>query len=415
MPVGPVRIPEAECFLLSNNVPVYTINSETEDIVRLEFIFRAGQTRENLPLLASFTNAMLTEGSASHTSEALMGRLDYYGAYISLYSDKDQAGLIVITLNRHAAKVISLVREILFNPVFPAKELNNLIKKRLQWYRINRERVQALAMERFLESVFGGSHPYGRKITEDDFGRIEPHLLADFHSRHYNPGNLSVVASGRISGNLVSILDKYFGNIKSRNTVAGEPAAAISGKSPARSVLKKRGAVQNSVRIGSSSINKRDTDYQGLKIVTTILGGYFGSRLMKNLREEKGLTYGVRSDLSSFDVSGLFIISAEINRENTGRAVDEIYNEIRILQSIPVEEQELNVVRNFMLGEMVRMFDGPFARAESFKALLLFGLGTEYYYRFAEKIKSISPDEITELARTYYKTDELHEIIAGMP
>lgn len=123
----------------------------------------------------------------------------------------------------------------------------------------------------------------------------------------------------------------------------------------------------------------------------------------------------MRSDLSSFDVSGLFIISAEINRENTGRAVDEIYNEIRILQSIPVEEQELNVVRNFMLGEMVRMFDGPFARAESFKALLLFGLGTEYYYRFAEKIKSISPDEITELARTYYKTDELHEIIAGMP
>ena len=414
-PVEPGKIPEAELLHLSNNVPVYLIPSATDDIVRLEFIFSAGQVKEDLPLLASFTSMMLTEGSKNHTSEKLLSKIDYYGAFINLYADNDRAGLIVVTLNRHASKIIELVREILFGPVFPLKELNNLIQKRVQNYRISRERVQTLAMERFFESVFGSKHPYGRQIRETDFRKITPALLKDFHSKYYTPDNMSVIAAGRISRNLTSMLDHTFGNLPSHSIYIEEPVSLLRGKATRKILVPKPGAVQNSVRIGSPSINKRHPDYQGLKIVNTILGGYFGSRLMKNLREEKGFTYGIRSGVSSLDLTGFKVISAEVNRENTRNAIEEIYREIHILQNLPVEVKELNVIRNFMLGEMVRMFDGPFARAESFKALHLFGLDTGYYYRFAEKIKSINSDEIIELARTYYKTEDLYEIIAGMP
>jgi predicted Zn-dependent peptidase len=150
-----------------------------------------------------------------------------------------------------------------------------------------------------------------------------------------------------------------------------------------------------------------------LKILDSILGGYFGSRLMKNLREEKGYTYGISSSLSSFDLSGYKIISTEVGSKYSQKSIDEIYKEIRILQNVAVKKEEMSIVRNYMSGEMVRMFDGPFALAESFRSAWEFGLDNSYYHRLSEKIRTIEPDEIVELAKKYYNIDELYEITAG--
>jgi zinc protease len=150
-----------------------------------------------------------------------------------------------------------------------------------------------------------------------------------------------------------------------------------------------------------------------LKVLDSILGGYFGSRLMKNIREEKGYTYGISSTVSSLDLTGYKIISTEVAHKNSRKAIDEIYKEIKLLQTVKVTKDEMAVVRNYMSGEMLRMFDGPFALAESFKSAWEFGLDNNYYYRLAEKIKSIDPDEIINLARTYYNLDELYEITVG--
>jgi predicted Zn-dependent peptidase len=148
-------------------------------------------------------------------------------------------------------------------------------------------------------------------------------------------------------------------------------------------------------------------------ILDTILGGYFGSRLMKNIREEKGYTYGISSSLISLKKSGYKIIATEVGKKYTQKTLDEIYKEIRLLQTTFVETKELDVVRSYMAGEMVRMFDGPFALAESFRAIWEYGLDNKYYYNLADKIKTISPDEIIELAKTYYDINDLFEITAG--
>ena len=161
------------------------------------------------------------------------------------------------------------------------------------------------------------------------------------------------------------------------------------------------------------TINKSHPDYPGLKILNVILGGYFGSRLMKNIREDKGYTYGIHSSVNSLALGGYKVISAEVSRVNIRKAIDEIYREIRILQTTPVGDNELDLVRTYMAGEMVRMFDGPFAVAESFKSVWEFGLDYEYYYRFAEIVKTITPEEIQQLANDYYNIDDLYEIIVG--
>lgn len=412
-PIENIVIPDPISFRLSNGVPVYFIEAGTEEIMRLEFTFRAGQAKEYLPLLASTTNMMLSEGSQNYSSEDLNSLLDYYGVFYNLSAEKDQAGIVLFFLSNHIEKILDLSREILFRPVFPETELNSLMKKRLQWYMVNREKVQNLAIDQFFEAVFGKHHPYGYQVGEQDFERMNPALLLDFHSKYYTPDNMAVIISGKIHEKTTELLNYYFGDIPLKKIYTEDSVNILKGEKRKKVHINKPGTVQSAIRIGSSTINKRHPDYPGLKILDSVLGGYFGSRLMKNIREEKGYTYGISSSVSSLDLTGYKVISTEVGKKNCQKTIDEIYSEIRLLQSVLVKKEEMAVVRNYMSGEMVRMFDGPFALAESFKSAWEFGLDNSYYYRLAEKIKTIKPDEIIELSRTYYNIDELYQVTAG--
>jgi predicted Zn-dependent peptidase len=287
------------------------------------------------------------------------------------------------------------------------------MKKRLRWYLVNREKVQNLAMDQFFESVFGKSHPYGYQIREQDFENVTPAILSDFHTKYYTPENMTIIISGKLHSKTSDLLNSYFGEHGSNKNIREVPPYPLKGEKSKKIHISKPGTVQNAIRIGSATINKRHSDYPGLKILDSILGGYFGSRLMKNIREKKGLTYGISSTISSLDLSGYKVISTEVGQKNCQRVIEEIYKEIKLLQNVGVKDSELAVVRNYMSGEMLRMFDGPFALAESFKSAWEFGLDNNYYFRLAEKIKTIEADEIIELARTYYNIDALYEITVG--
>ncbi len=412
-PINPGTIAPVKKVFLQNRIPVFLIEAGTEDIMRVEFVFKAGQVKENIPLVASSTNMMLTEGTEEYESEEINRLLDYYGVFLHMSAEKDTAGMVTYFQNKHIEKVFELASQILFRPVFPEKEFSVLMKKRLRWYLVSREKIQNLATDRFFESVFGTHHPYGKKVSEKDYESVNTKQLREFHHNYYTPGNLTIIISGKIEKNTVELLEKYLGGLLQENFYNIDNVLNMSGEANRREHIKKRGTLQSSVRIGSSTINKRHPDYPGLKVLNSVLGGYFGSRLMKNIREEKGFTYGIHSSVTSLDLSGYKVISAEMSKKSTQKAIDEIYKEIRILQTEPVKYEELEVVRNYMAGEMVRMFDGPFAMAESFKAIWEFDLDVDYYDRLADTIRSITSEEIMQIANTYYKIDELYEIIAG--
>ncbi|MBA4321251.1 MAG: hypothetical protein C0408_00390 [Odoribacter sp.] len=412
-PVELNSIPEAELFCLKNGVHVYIIEAGTEELMRIDFIFDAGQVREDFPLVGSTTSSMLLEGSLFHTAEELNNSLDFFGAFINLSFQKDSSGVTVFFLNKHIEKIVDLCHEILFKPAFPENELNNLQKKRLQSYKMNRKKVQNLATDKYFESVFGPGHPYGKQIFLPDFENVTRSMLLNFHNDYYAHGNMTVIISGKIHIETKAILNHYFGGLGLLTVLPGNKNIAISGNLNRKEFIEKKGALQSAIRIGSTTINKRHNDYNGLLVLDTILGGYFGSRLMKNIREEKGYTYGINSSVMSFVQTGYKVILTEVGKKHTKKAIEEIYKEIRLLQTKPVEPGELNIARSYLAGEMLRMFDGPFALAESFRAVWEFGLDNNYYYNFAEKIKTIEPDEIIDLANTYYKIDDLYEIVAG--
>ena len=412
-PVEKVVIPEAKSLKLDNGIPVFLIEAGTEDIMRLEFVFKAGQIKETLPLLASTCNMMLSEGSQNYTSEELNRILDFYGIFMNQSAERDSANITLFFLNKHIEKALELSHEVLFQPAFPEPELNSLMKKRVLWYLVNMEKVQNLAMDQFFESLFGKHHPYGYHIVEKDFENITPSILTDFHSRYYTLSNLAVIISGKIHEKTIEFLNALFGNTSLKKLNNDGSDVLLKGEKQKKVHIHKSGAVQTSIKIGSTTINKRSPDYPGLKILDSILGGYFGSGLMKNLREEKGYTYGISSSVSSFDLSGYKVISTEVGSKYSQKSIDEIYKEIKMLQNVAVTKEEMSIVRNYMSGEMVRMFDGPFALAESFRSAWEFGLDNSYYHRLSEKIRTIEPDEIIELAKKYYNIDELYEITAG--
>jgi predicted Zn-dependent peptidase len=412
-PVELKSIPEAELFYLKNGVPVYLIEAGSEELMRVDFIFDAGQVKEDFPIVASTTNSMLLEGSLNYTAKEINNTFDFYGAFINLLIQKDSSAVTVFFLNKHIEKILELCFEILFRHAFPADELNNLQKKRLQSFLLNRQKVQNLATDKFFESVFGPVHPYGKQVSPVDFENVTTSMLLNFHTDNYSQGNMAVIISGRIHKESKAILNHFFGNHNFKSKMADIKNIPIIGNKNKREFVEKKGALQSAIRVGSATINKRHKDYYGLLILDTILGGYFGSRLMKNIREEKGYTYGINSSLMSLNQSGYKVIITEVGKKHTGKALDEIYKEIRQLQTKPVEVKELEIARSYLAGEMVRMFDGPFALAESFRAVWEFGLDNNYYYNLAEKIKTIEPDEIIDLANTYYKIDDLYEITAG--
>jgi len=413
IPVTPGNMIGAQLYHLDNRVPVYAINAGEEEIVRIDFIFRAGHIHETMPLLASSVSLMLTEGSENYSAEEINKTLDFYGAVPNQFTEKDSAGLSIAFLTKYSIKILELCREILFRPVFPTAELEALMRKRLQWFNVSRERVMTVASDKFFEAIFGSSHPYGRVTSAEDFTRITPELLSRFHSSHYTTDDLTIIVAGRIPDEMISQLNFIFGLLPASLTRQTDNLPLPVPGKPGRITLEKKNAIQAALRIGSITIGKRHPDYHGLKIFDTILGGYFGSRLMKNIREGKGYTYGINSSVVSFELAAYKSISTEVGIEHVAATINEIGIEIRRLQNEPVGYVELELVRNYMLGEIVRMFDGPFATTDSFRAVWEFGLDYSYYTSMANKIRTIGADEIMHIARTYYKIEDLFEIVVG--
>ena len=171
--------------------------------------------------------------------------------------------------------------------------------------------------------------------------------------------------------------------------------------------------VQSSIRIGWNSVCKNHKDFAGLQVANTILGGYFGSRLMHNIREEKGYTYSIGSIAGSLRFAGFITIVTEVANEYRDRTLEEIFKEVRILRETEPSADEMILVRNQIMGEMVRAFDGPFAQAECVKGVIDYGLTMDYYHNLEETIRTITPDKIKELFRTYYIPEDAVQVIAG--
>jgi zinc protease len=412
--IDKINIEHAVEHTLDNGIKVYTVDSGSQELTKLEFIFKAGMYYQSHPLLASAANNLLETGTKNYTANELSDNIDFFGSFFECAVDQDYATLALFSLNKYLDKSLHYVEDIIKNPTFPKDEFDIYISNKKQKHLVNSEKVNVLARRRFTELVFGENHPYGITVKDDDFDKITLESVIEFYKTFYHSGNCTIIASGKLSHDLIETLNRFFGK-ESWGHVQAIPVPVLSVNTTLQKkhFIEKEDAIQSAVRVGRMMFNKLNPDYFKFQVLNTILGGYFGSRLMANIREDKGYTYGIGSGLASLVNAGYFYISTEVGTDVTEKTLTEIYKEIKLLREELVDEEELETVRNYVLGQFLRSVDGPYSLADKFKAIWEYGLDYDYFENYFNAVKTITPEEIKALANKYLQEEDLIELVVG--
>ena len=412
--VDTIDLLPVEHIKLDNGIPVYIINSGEQEIVKIDVVFEAGKWYEPKNLLADFVNRMMREGVKGRSAKDVADIFDFYGSNLESNVTFNNAGFQLYSLNKHLPKVLPLLMEIFTEASFPDDEFATMLNNRKQKHTERLAKSDYLANRNFLSAMWGPKHPYGRVTEYDDFENVSPILLKDFYTRYYNAGNCFIIIAGKLNDTLINSLNTVFG----AKSWIGEKAPSdivhtIEPAAELRHHADKKDAVQSSVMVGNATINRYHPDFDKLSFVNTVFGGYFGSRLMTNIREDKGYTYGIYSSLTSYQHGGILEISAEVGREVSEATINEIQNEITAMRNNLIDNEELETVKNYLTGRLMRGVDGPMKYIDVYKGLLLYGRESSYINEYLKTIHEITAEEVRDLSVKYFDFDKMYKITVG--
>ncbi len=415
LPVRSIDLMTVEDLKLDNGLQVHQLNLGTQDLVKIEIVFEAGISQQKQKLVSSFTNKMLAEGTKSYTAYEIAKIFDSYGAYYSANADKDYASLTLYCLTKYLDQTLPVFAEIICEPLFPENELQTLTNKTKQEFIVNLKKVKSVAQLNFPSLIFGTTHPYGQKAEVSDFDKVTRQGVQSFYQKHYLNSDSRIFISGKLNEEIINKLNHHFSTFKIKTEKLGsEPNYKIEQPSEHSHHIKIEAALQSAIWVGKKLFNKLDPDFIGMQVLNTILGGYFGSRLMSNIREDKGYTYGIGSSLVSHKNDGFFAIHTEVGSKYTEATISEIHKEIALLLTKKTNSTELDLIKNYISGQLIRGLDGPFAVHDKLKSTVLYGLDLNYHQHFLDQVLSITPEIIRDLANKHLQKSSLTELIVGI-
>lgn len=407
-----LKLPMPQKITLSNGIPVYVVNMGTQDIFKIEVIFEAGRPFEHKKMVARATTSLLKEGTRSKSAAEIAELLDFYGSSLSLPVNLDTSNVILFGLNKHFDKMISLITELLMEPVFPQKELNSYLENSKQRLLVDLAQVDVVSYRAITEYIYGKEHPYGYNSQPELYGQISREDLVKHWEKNFIANNCKIIISGKISDTMLKKLDQYLGKLPIKSQPK-ENFPPIIQQTPKKVKINQVGAIQTSIRIGRQLFNKHHPDFRGLLFLNTVLGGYFGSRLMTNVREDKGYTYNIYSTIDALHRDGYFYIGTEVGTAFAEPALKEIYKEIDLLSKEKISEKELQMVKNYMLGNLLTMLDGTFNVSDVVKTIVMEQLGFDSFEKLVESIHQTTPDQLQKLAQQYLRKEDMWEVVVG--
>lgn len=391
-------------------VKIYTLPFLEYDVVRVSLVFRAGVKYQNVPFCASSVASMLSEGCVGYSSQEIADFLDFYGIYFDQSVDRDHAVITICSLERFFDKSLEILSSLINSPTFPTKELEIYKMKRKQAISMQRAKIDYIARENFAKALYGENHPYGTSYDENLYDNLTNEDLKTLYNRAYTRSNLFVVCSGKMTEDNITKICALVDTLPQGETLA---KPIITPSSTTKTVVPWKDSIQSAIRIGRMLFPRNHPDFVAMQVVSTILGGYFGSRLISNLREDKGYTYSIFSGIMNMEDSGYLAITTEVEASITEKAIAEIYVEIRRMKEELVPIEELSMVKNVMIGEIMRILDGPFGIADITIENILTGRPNDSLHENIKEIREITPERVLETARKYLSEDEFVTVIVG--
>ncbi|MBK9337602.1 MAG: insulinase family protein [Lewinellaceae bacterium] len=411
-PVSRLVLPLPQVIRLDNGVPVYVLDFPGQEILKVEAVYRAGRPEETKRLVSRAVARLVREGTRSRAGAEIAEHIDFYGGSLSIPTNLDTAGFSLFSLHKYARELLPVFAEILHEPAFPADELETFRRNNLQELLIDLDKEEILAYRKITELIFGSDHPYGYNSTPEDYAALTREYLEDYFSKWYTPANCQLFASGRVDDVVLALLNRHFGHAPARGNVPTF-LSNVPDYQPERVHIPHPGSLQTAIKIGRRLFSRHHPDYNGVYVLNTILGGYFGSRLMMNIREKRGLTYNIYSTADSMLHDGYFYIATEVHTGKVPAALKQIFVEMKNLCDVPVPEKELDMVRNYLLGMLLNGLDGPLNISDVVKTLVTEDLPFDTFDALVHTIRTITPGQIQDLARRYLQPGDFWVVTVG--
>ena len=406
-----LRLNPCKKILLSNGAPVYYINDGAEEVAMIELVFNAGNTFENKNLVAAATNYLLKNGTSKKTALEINEHFEYYGAHLERSCRNETATITLHCLSKHLKEVLPVIREIITDSVFPEPELEIFKQNSIQRLSVNLQKCDFVANRLIDQYLYGTQHPYGRVSNVADIQDITREDLTVFFKNFYLNAACTIFAAGKFPPDFESLLDEQFGDLMLNENLPAITHQAETASEKKSSVINDPGGVQGAIRIARPFPNRHHPDFKKVTVLNTLFGGFFGSRLMSNIREEKGYTYGIHSFLENHIRESAWVISTEAGKDVCDATIAEVYKEMKILREELVDEEELLLVKNYMMGVNLGNIDGPFQVISRWKSLILNGFDESYFYDAMQTIKNITAEEMKELSNKYLLPEEFFELV----
>jgi zinc protease len=416
IPVTDVAISEASSIELANGILCHYVNAGTQPVIKLELVFPAGSKETEQLTLAAFTAGMISEGTHTRTSADIANTVAFYGAELECNASSDRAILSLYALKKHLPALLPLVIDIITNASFPEEELVKQKRIRIQNLELQQQKTSYLATTAIGNVLYGEKHPYGRVASAAAFEAVTREQLLSFYQTHYQNFSaekpLEIIASGLVDDEVLELLKTAFQNLASNNTSNSE-LHYVSSPSAEKQHLIVKACTQSTIRIAAPVVAQNHPDIFKLVFLKEALGGYFGSRLMKNIREDKGYTYGIFAQIIHGDLGSRLQIGTDVGIDVTQAALDEIYYEMQLLIDVPIPEEEMELIRGTMMGSLAGAVTNAFSLAECFKTIHFGHMDYAYFANLKQTIKTVTSQEIQAIAAKYLQRDHFYQVVAG--
>jgi predicted Zn-dependent peptidase len=412
-PLTTITLPTPTVSHLPNGARLHLLANDAQPVLRLQVVLPAGKYQEPAPGLAQLTARMLSEGTATRTARQIADEVAFYGASLDCEAGPDHATLTLYCLARHLPTLLPLVQEVLAAPTFPEAELLQLKTRTSQSMRVERQKTSFRASEEFNRQLFGEASPYGRPFDEASFASLTAGELRAFHAVAYSPAGAEIFLSGDVADYATSVAE-VLGHWQPGAAAAAPVVPPVPDGYPTGLVtVPVEGSIQASVRVGRRWPALSEAQTPELLLLVKVLGGYFGSRLMKNIREDKGYTYGIHASVVAREQATTLVIGTDVNGDRADATRQEIAYELERLQTELLDEDELETVKNYTLGKLLGETATVFEQADKYRHVTLHGLRPDYYEHLVRQTQAATAADLQALARAYLSPADMLAVVAG--